>query len=58
MIGREVADTANISPALTNVFAFVGEAASVQTQRGRAPPLVTGTFGPLDLLVHLCSPYC
>ena len=49
MIGRGAADTASISPSLPNVFAFVGDAVSVQTKRGRAPPLVTGTFGALDL---------
>ena len=49
MIGRGAADTAGISPTLSSVFAFVGDAATVQTKRGRAPPLVTGTFGALDL---------
>ncbi|KAL8692072.1 MAG: hypothetical protein Q9218_002831 [Villophora microphyllina] len=33
---------------LDNVFPFVGESAIVQTKEGPAPPLVTGTFGPLD----------
>ena len=49
MIGRGLADTASISPSMTNVFAFVGDGASIETKRGRAPPLVTGTFGALDL---------
>lgn len=36
-----------------DVFAYVGDGAKVQTQRGLAPPLVTGTFGPLDFVQSL-----
>lgn len=35
--------------AMTNVFAFTGGAARIRTQRGLCPPVVTGTFGALDL---------
>lgn len=34
---------------LDKVFPFVGEAVSTPTTQGPAPPVVTGTFGPLDL---------
>ena len=34
---------------MKNVFAFTGGAARVETKRGPASPLVTGTFGALDL---------
>lgn len=36
---------------LSDVFAYVGDAATVTTAAGPAPPLVTGSFGPLDLSV-------
>ena len=35
--------------ALDKVFAYVGDAAAVQTKAGPAPPIVTGSFGPLDM---------
>lgn len=40
---------------LDNVFAYVGDAAVVQTQAGPAPPIVTGSFGPLDMS-GFCTP--
>ncbi|KPI40566.1 uncharacterized protein AB675_7508 [Cyphellophora attinorum] len=38
---------------MRNVFAFTGGAAKVETKRGSASPLVTGTFGALDLYQSL-----
>ena len=35
---------------LNDVFTYVGDAANVQTRAGPAPPIVTGSFGPLDML--------
>jgi hypothetical protein len=49
MIGEDMKDQANITPALGKVFTYVGGAAKVGTARGPAPPLTTGTFGALDL---------
>ena len=49
MIGRRMAEDSKLSPALSKVFAFVGDGVTVQTSQGPAPPLVTGTFGALDL---------
>ena len=51
MIGRGAEGGSNVTPALSNIFPFVGDATTVQTKRGLASPLVTGTFGALDLLV-------
>lgn len=34
---------------LEHVFTYVGEANTTPTLQGPAPPVVTGTFGPLDL---------
>lgn len=51
-IGSEIRERTNsegISAALKKVFAFTGEAARVETSRGPAAPIVTGTFGALDL---------
>jgi hypothetical protein len=36
---------------LKAVFPYVGEAARIKTKKGLAPPLVSGTFGPLDASV-------
>jgi hypothetical protein len=33
---------------LLKVFPYVGEDALFDTKQGRAPPLVSGTFGPID----------
>lgn len=49
MIGEDMKDQANVTPALGKVFAYVGGAAKVGTARGAAPPITTGTFGALDL---------
>ena len=49
MIGLEMQDSANITPALRKVFVYVGEGARIKTARGVAPPLTTGTFGALDM---------
>lgn len=50
MLGNDVVVPGEgISSGLKNVFAFTGDAVNVKTDRGSAPPLVTGTFGPLDL---------
>lgn len=51
LVGAELQETnsGSFATALKDVFAFVGEAAKVGTQRGRAAPIVTGTFGALDL---------
>ena len=42
---------------LHNVFAYVGDAATTQTRAGPAPPLVTGSFGPLDMSENLVQNY-
>ena len=49
MIGAEMKKQANVTPALSKVFAYVGGAAKVGTARGAASPITTGTFGMLDL---------
>lgn len=49
LIGEDMKDQANVTPALGKVFAYVGGAAKVRTARGDAPPITTGTFGALDL---------
>jgi Heterokaryon incompatibility protein Het-C len=49
LIGTELKDQANITPALGKVFAYVGGAASVRTAGAIAPPITTRTFGALDL---------
>ncbi|KAL2042511.1 hypothetical protein N7G274_005004 [Stereocaulon virgatum] len=38
---------------LRDVFVYVGDATTATTAAGSAPPLVTGSFGPLDLYVSL-----
>lgn len=48
MMGTESTEILH-GPQMKNVFAFTGGAAKVETKRGPAPPLVTGTFGALDL---------
>lgn len=48
MLGSEVTDMPG-GQAMRQVFAFTGQAARVRTERGLCPPLVTGTFGALDL---------
>lgn len=53
MIGNETQIESNHSSALGGVFAFVGAGARVKTARGKAPPIVTGTFGALDLVQTL-----
>lgn len=50
LIGRDVEDRANMTPALKNVFTYVGGNAKVNTASGEAAPIITGTFGALDLL--------
>lgn len=47
--GEHVIRGEGVSGPMKNVFAFTGDAAKIKTMRGSAPPLVTGTFGPLDL---------
>ncbi|KAJ7146223.1 heterokaryon incompatibility protein Het-C-domain-containing protein [Mycena epipterygia] len=37
----------------SNVFCHVGDATDIETPHGRAPPLVTGTFGGADFLHSL-----
>ena len=49
MIGENMKEQANVTPALGKVFAYVGGAAKVETARGNASPITTGTFGALDL---------
>lgn len=49
MIGEDMKDQANVTPAMGKVFTYVGGAAKIETARGLAPPLTTGTFGALDL---------
>jgi len=49
MLGSQMSEGVIEPAAMTNVFAFTGGAARVRTQRGLAAPLVTGTFGALDL---------
>ena len=49
MLGSQMGDSMPQANAMMNVFAFTGEAARVRTQRGLVSPLVTGTFGALDL---------
>lgn len=48
MIGTEVNNMPG-ADGLRNVFAFTGGAARARTDRGLCSPLVTGTFGALDL---------
>lgn len=48
MLGSQMSDLPE-SAAMKNVFAFTGDGARVRTQRGLYSPLITGTFGPLDL---------
>jgi hypothetical protein len=48
MLGEE-SEALPFREEMKNVFAFTGGAARVQTKRGMAAPLVTGTFGALDL---------
>ena len=49
MIGAEMKQQANVTPALSKVFTYVGGAGKVGTARGAASPITTGTFGMLDL---------
>ena len=49
MIGRGVVDGNESIPALSNVYTYVGDASAIETKRGPAQPLITGTFGALDL---------
>lgn len=49
MLGSQMGEGMPEAAAMTNVFAFTGKAARVRTQRGLVAPLVTGTFGALDL---------
>ena len=49
MIGAEMKQKANVTPALSRVFTYVGGAAKIGTARGAASPITTGTFGMLDL---------
>lgn len=51
MLGAQ--NTLPASEAMVNVFAFTGGAAKVETARGLYAPLVTGTFGALDLYQSL-----
>lgn len=48
MLGTEMPNMPE-GDAMRNVFAFTGGAARVKTDRGLCSPLVTGTFGALDL---------
>ena len=49
LIGSEMSGQLPEAAAMMNVFPFTGGAAKVRTRRGLAAPLVTGTFGALDL---------
>ncbi len=49
MIGRGVVNGNESIPTLSSVYTYVGDAAAIETKRGPAPPLITGTFGALDL---------
>lgn len=49
MLSGQLGEAATDMASMANVFTFTGGAASVRTERGNAPPLVTGTFGALDL---------
>lgn len=49
MIGQDIQDRTQVTPALRKVFDFVGGNARVQTARGHTAPITTGTFGALDL---------
>ncbi|KAK5079373.1 hypothetical protein LTR64_002204 [Lithohypha guttulata] len=49
MLGSQMGEGLPESAAMKNVFTFTGGAANVRTHRGLAAPLVTGTFGALDL---------
>lgn len=49
LVGSEMVRATGEENPMTNVFAFTGLSARVKTFRGSAPPLVTGTFGALDL---------
>ena len=49
LIGTEMKDQANVTPALSKIFAYVGGAATFKGPRGKASPITTGTFGALDL---------
>lgn len=53
LIGQDIEQEANMTSALTKVFAYVGGSAHIETSRGQAPPIVTGTFGALDLFQTL-----
>ncbi|KAK5941191.1 hypothetical protein PMZ80_006468 [Knufia obscura] len=53
MLGSQMGEGIPESSAMMNVFAFTGGAARVRTQRGLVAPLVTGTFGALDLYQSL-----
>jgi len=49
MLGSQMGEGMPNSEAMMNVFTFTGGAARIRTERGLAAPLVTGTFGALDL---------
>ncbi|KAK0513269.1 hypothetical protein JMJ35_004255 [Cladonia borealis] len=43
----------NPEKSLDQVFAYIGDKTHIQTRAGPAPPLVTGSFGPLDIVESL-----
>lgn len=55
MLSSELTGTSSEFKEMANVFPFTGGAATVKTIRGQASPLVTGTFGALDLYVYALS---
>ena len=49
LIGAEMKDQANVTPALSKIFTYTGGASRVKGPRGHGSPITTGTFGALDL---------